>query len=84
MGNSSAVLSYAKFQKYSHAGLRTKRYFFPTLAADDPQLVLFAESGGRLWDDARPTEFRVHEQLAALDLVSFRTEYDPVAKKDVE
>lgn len=185
VGNSSVVLSYAKFKRYSHAGLRTQRYFFPALSSDDPQLVLFAESGGRLWDltkvrpsssssckivsvvdkigvwngnvimlcnaathddgpflleikdrvskslcslamdrkhsdlvdtdceknemrvlalrrellqllldnngkvrvsslPAETTRFRVHEQLTALDLVSFRTEYDPVDQMDVE
>jgi hypothetical protein len=50
VGNSSVVLSYRNFEKYSHTGLRTQRYFFPELSPDDPQLVLFAESGGRLWD----------------------------------
>jgi hypothetical protein len=182
VGNSSVVLSYAKFEKYSHTGMRTQRFFFPALSSDDPQLVLFAESGGRLWDftkvrppssssisvvdkidvwngnvimlrkaaisadgpfllkikdrvskslcslamdrkhsdlvdtdceenktrvlalrrellqllldnngkvrvsslPAETTRFRVHEQLAALDLVSFRTEYDPVDQMDVD
>ncbi len=44
----------ALVQKYSHTGLRTQRCFFPALSPDDPQLVIFAEAGGRLWDYARP------------------------------
>jgi hypothetical protein len=49
VGNSSAVLSFLHFQKYSHTGLRTHRYFFPTLSSDDPELLTYAGAGAHLW-----------------------------------
>jgi hypothetical protein len=49
VGNSSVVMAYARFQKLSHTGLRTHRYFFPAVPSSDPNLLAYASNGAHLW-----------------------------------
>jgi hypothetical protein len=37
------------FQKLSHTGMRTRRYFFPAVPSSDPNLLAYASSGAHLW-----------------------------------
>jgi hypothetical protein len=49
VGNSSVVMAYARFQKLTHTGVRTRRYFFPAVQSNDPNLLAYASNGAHLW-----------------------------------
>jgi hypothetical protein len=49
VGNSSVVMAYIHFQRLSHTGVRTHRYFFPAVPSSDPNLLAYASNGARLW-----------------------------------
>jgi hypothetical protein len=55
VGNSSVVLAYDRFQKLSHTGRRTRRYFFPAVPSSDPNLLAYAFNGAHLWAKQRST-----------------------------
>ena len=63
VGNSSALLAYTTFESLPHTGLRTKRFFVPSLARDSEELVKYATDGGHLYKaggsprDERPPNF---------------------------
>jgi hypothetical protein len=49
IGNSSSLLAYKKFEPLSHAGLRTKSFFIPSLPRDSEELAQYAADGGHLY-----------------------------------
>ena len=49
VGNSSALLAYLKFESLSHTGLRTTRFFYPSVPSDSEELVEFLKCGGHLY-----------------------------------
>jgi hypothetical protein len=58
VGNSSVVMAYHHFQKLSHTGVRTHRYFFPAVPSSDPNLLAYASKGARLWANQASTPTR--------------------------
>ena len=49
VGNSSALLAYTNFESLPHAGLRTARFFLPSLPRESEELVKYASDGGHLY-----------------------------------
>jgi hypothetical protein len=49
IGNSSALLAYIRFEALSHTGLRTSRFFFPSLSSSTEEMSEFLKNGGRLY-----------------------------------
>jgi hypothetical protein len=50
VGNSSALLAYRNFETQSHTGLRTAKFFFPSLPPGSEDLVQYAANGGHLFE----------------------------------
>jgi hypothetical protein len=49
VGNSSALLAYRKFEELPHTGMRTSRFFFPSLPSMSEELAEFLRNGGHLY-----------------------------------
>lgn len=49
VGNSSSLLAYLKFEALPHTGLRTSKFFFPTLSRKSDEFVEFLNNGGHLF-----------------------------------
>ena len=53
VGNSSALLAYLKFESLPHTGLRTTRFFYPSIPSNSEELAEFLECGGHLYQPGR-------------------------------